>query len=130
MDIHQLMENVAVLEKGKYHREGDISILEEPLPENRWQVVYGNVRKINQIEVGFIFSKIGTYLSKVEPVELLKLNYYLQHSKIAISMDNTLCIIAFFDLNKTSAQQAIEIIREVATIGDRLEGKIFHIDNN
>jgi hypothetical protein len=130
MDIHQLMENVAELEKGKYHREGDVSILEEPLPEERWQVVYGNVRRIERTEVGFIFSKIGHYLSKADPVDLLKINYYLQHSKIAIAKDNTLCIIAFFDLNKTSAQHAIEIIREVARVGDRLERKIYHVDKH
>jgi len=130
MDIHQIMENVADLEQGKYHRNGEISILEEPLPGNRWEIVYGQVRRIEQDEVGFLITKVGQYLSKADPIDLLRINYYLRFSKIAITNDNVLCVIAFFDLQRTSAQQAIEIIREVARIGDNIEKNIYHVDNH
>jgi hypothetical protein len=130
MDIHQIMESVAELEGGKYHREGDISVLQEPIQGNRWQVVYGKVRQVGGVEVGFLFTKIGPNISKADPVDLLKLNYYLQYSKIAITKDNIICIIAFFDMEKTSSQFAIEIIREVALMGDRLEKEIFAHDKS
>jgi hypothetical protein len=129
MDIHQIMESVAELEGGKYQRDRDISILEEPIQGNRWQVVYGKVREVGGVEVGFLFTMVGPNISKADPVNLLKLNYFLQYSKVAITKDNSICIIAFFDLQKTSAQAAIEIIREVAIMGDRLEKEIFAVDN-
>jgi hypothetical protein len=129
MDIHQIMESVAELEGGKYQREGEISILHEPIQGGRQQVVYGKVRQVGGIDLGFLFTKVGPNMSKVDPIELLKLNYYLQYSKLAITKDNIVCIIAFFDTQKTSAQMATEIIREVAQIGDRLEKNIFSHDN-
>jgi hypothetical protein len=129
MDIHQIMESIAELEHGKYLREGDISILQEPIQGKRWQVVYAKVREVKGLEVGFLFTLVGPSISKADPVSLLKLNYYLRYSKVAITKDNNICILAFFDLQKTSAQSAIEIIREVAQMGDRLEKDIFSVDN-
>jgi hypothetical protein len=123
------MESVAELEQGKYERKGDVSILTEPISGGRTQVVYGKVRKVDQEDVGYIFTIVGPWSTRIEPENLLKLNYHFKNARIALAPDNNIVIIAFFDLQKTSAQQAIEIIKEVANMGDGLEKRIFTVDS-
>jgi hypothetical protein len=130
MDIHQIMESIAKVEDGKYKRDGDTSVLHEPIHGGRWQIVYGKMREIDGVSVGFLFTNVGPNVAKADHEDLLRLNYYLQYSRVAINKENNLCLIAFVDVQKSSFQTTVDIVRELAQRGDGLEKEIFMHDHS
>lgn len=128
MDLHELIWKSSEILISKYSKNGDISVVEVPIKENRKQIVYTKLQIIDSEKYGLVFSKIGRAADHVDLMKLLKINYFLNYSKIAITPDNLLCTIASFPVEKSSPFEVSTIIKEVAKIADDIEEDIIKLD--
>ena len=127
-DLHELIWKSAELLYSKYSKNGDISVVEIPIKENRKQIVYTKLKIIDGEKYALVFSKIGRTPENVDIVKLLKINYFLNYSKIAITPDNLLCVLATFPVETATPFETSKIIKEVAKIADDVEEDILKLD--
>lgn len=128
MTIHEMMHQVALLARGNYRKNGDESVIEIPLPDQRKQVIYGKITDMQGDKVGLFYTLIGPMNEKINLLKLLQLNSLLRYSRISILHEVEIALLATFDLQRTSVKECAPIIQEVATLADELEKILYGID--
>jgi hypothetical protein len=128
MDVHELVWKAAEIIKSKYYKNGDISIVDVPVKEDRKQVVYTKLKIIDGEKYGLVFSKIGKAPDNTDVMQLLKINYFLNYSRISMTPDGLLCVLSSFTEDKSGPFDVSKIIKEVAQIADDIEKDILKLD--
>ncbi|MDX9759075.1 MAG: hypothetical protein RBU27_07940 [Bacteroidota bacterium] len=128
MTIHEMMQQVALLSTGEYSRGGAVSGITIPTPGKRSQMIYGKVDRIGEEEMGILYTSVGTMNEQVDPMYLLRINAHLRHSRAALLDDETIVLIATFDLLNTSIKECARIMQELAAVADDLELRWFSTD--
>ena len=128
MDVHELVWKAAEIIKSKYSKNGEISIIEVQVTDDRKQVVYTKLKIIDGEKFGLLFSKIGKPPENKEMLQLLKINYFLNYSKISMTPDGLLCVLSVFSVDNSNPFDVSKIIKEVAKIADDIEKDILKLD--
>jgi hypothetical protein len=128
MTIHDMMQQVALLSSGVYHRDKSVSRIEIRTPGNRMQVLYGHVQRIGGENVGVLYTKVGTLADDIDPVDLLSMNVSLRHTRVAVLERHDIILIAMFDLVRTSINECAPMLQELAAVADNLEQQWFKLD--
>jgi hypothetical protein len=130
MTVHSMLQQVGLFSSGKYRREGDLSILEIPLPGGRKQSIYGKVDIVRGERVGLLYTNIGALTKSVDLVRLLEINAGLRYSRIAVLHATDIVLIGTFELDETSIRECAPILQEMAAIADELERLYFETDES
>jgi hypothetical protein len=75
-----------------------------------------------------IFSKIGKAPDHTNMIQLLKINYFLNYSKISMTPDGLLCVLSLVSVENSNPFDISKIIKEVAKIADDVEKDILKMD--
>jgi hypothetical protein len=129
MTIHEMMQQVALLTSGNYTREGAVSLIDIPTIENRGQVIYGKLLDQEAGDTGLLYTAVGPLAEGIDPLYLLRINASLQWARTALLDDDTIILIATFDLPTTSIKECARIMQEVAAVADDLEFRFFSVDH-
>lgn len=128
MTIHEMMQQVALLSTGEYYRGGSISAITIPTPGRRSQLIYGKVDRHGDEDMGVLYTSVGKLNDQVDREHLLRLNAALHHTRTALLDDDTIVLIATFDLHNTSIKECARIMQELAAVADDLELRWFDAD--
>ncbi|MBR9979138.1 MAG: hypothetical protein KFH87_13725 [Bacteroidetes bacterium] len=128
MTIHEMMQQVALLTSGKYSREDNVSLIDIPTVGNRGQVIYGKLFDQDEGDTGLLYTPVGPLIETIDPIYLLRINASLQWARTALLSDDTIILIATFDLPTTSIKECARIMQEVAAVADDLEFRFFSVD--
>lgn len=128
MTIHEMMQQVALLSTGEYSRGGAVSAITIPTPDKRTQMIYGKVDRIGDEEMGILYTSVGSMNEQVDRSYLLRINAHLRHSRAALLDDDTIVLIATFDLLNTSIKECARIMQELAAVADDLEQRWYNTD--
>ncbi|MBR9975607.1 MAG: type III secretion system chaperone [Bacteroidetes bacterium] len=128
MTIHEMMQQVALLSTGEYSRGGDISAISIPTPGQRNQLVYGKVEHHSDGDTGVLYTSVGTLNDQVDREHLLRINASLHYTRTALLEDNTIVLIATFEVHNTSIMECARIMQELAAVADDLELRWFNTD--
>jgi len=128
MDVHELVWKAAEIIESKYYKNGEISIVDLTVRGDRKQMVYTKLKIIDGEKYGLVFSKIGRAPSNTDTLQLLKINYFLNYSKISMTPDGMLCTLASFPVETSNPFDVSKILKEVAKIADDIEKDILKLD--
>ncbi len=128
MDVHELVWKAAEIISSKYYKNGEISIVDIPVGGDRKQVVYAKLKIIDGEKYGLVFSKIGKASENTNTMQLLKINYFLNYSKISVTPDGMLCTLAAFPSETSNPFEVSKILKEVGKIADDIEKDILKLD--
>ena len=128
MTIHEMMQQVALLSTGEYSRKGPISAIPIPTPGRRSQLIYGKVDRLGDDDMGVLYTAVGALNEQVDREHLLRLNASLHYTRTALLDDDTIVLIATFDLHNTSIKECARIMQELAAVADDLELRWFDAD--
>ncbi len=128
MDVHELVWKAAEILDSKYYKTGEISVVEVPVRFGRKQVVYTKLKIIEGEKFGLVFSKIGTPPDHFDSIHLLKINYFLNYSKISLTPDGLLCTLSLFSIDTSNPFDVSKIIKEVSKIADDIEKDMLKLD--
>jgi hypothetical protein len=123
-----MLQQVALFSSGRYSRKGTISALRIPLPDGRSQTIYGRNERRGRDQIGVLYTKVGMQTDGFDPWELLALNAGLRHCKVAVSRDNSVLLLALFDMERTSIKECAPMLQEMAAVADDLERRVLKID--
>jgi hypothetical protein len=130
MDTHELVWKAAEIINSKYYKNGEISIVDVTVKEDRKQVVYSKLSIVDGEKFILIFSKIGKAPDHTNMLQLLKINYFLNYSKIAMTPDGLLCVLSLASIENSNPFDISKRIKEVAQIADDIEKDILKLDVN
>ena len=130
MTIHDMLKQVGLFSSGTYRREGQLSVLEIPLPGGRKQAIFGKVDTVRGERVGLLYTAIGPLTSGVDPIRLLEINAGLRYSRISILRGRDIVLIGTFELDETSIRECAPMLQEMAAIADELERLYFETDES
>jgi len=128
MDVHELAWKAAEILNSKYYKNGEISVIDVPIKEDRKQVVYTKLKIVDGEKYGLVFSKIGKAPDHANSIQLLKINYFLNYSKVAMTSDGMLCTLSHFSIDNSNPFEVSKVIKEVAKIADDIEADILKLD--
>lgn len=129
MTIHEMMQQVALLTSGKYTRQDTLSLIDIPTIGDRAQVIYGKLLDRDDGDTGLLYTSVGALIETIDPLYLLRMNASLRWARTALLGDDTIILIATFDLATTSIKECARIIQEVAAVADDLEFRYFSVDD-
>jgi hypothetical protein len=128
MTIHEMMQQVALLSTGEYSRGGGVSAITIPTPDKRSQMIYGKVENLGDEDMGLLYTSVGKMNEQVDIPYLLRINATLRYARAALLPDDTIVLIATFDLANTAIKECARIMQELAAVADDLELRWFATD--
>lgn len=130
MNLNSFMETYAREIDGQYSEYNDnINIIIVPLLDERFQTVFGEVKKYNRYNKDVIAfsSKVCEFEDKIDLKALLSENAHFCHSKFSI-VDEYVQVEATFFTDNISEETLKEAIQEVANLADEYEFKLTGAD--
>jgi hypothetical protein len=130
MDLNNFMENYAREIGGQYSEYNNtVSIVIFPLPDARFQTVYGEKKHLSKYgrELIEFSSKVCEYNSQVDLKLLLSENTNFCHAKFSIVNDFVQVEASLF-IESATENTVKEAISEVANLADEYEFKLTGAD--
>ena len=130
MNLNNFMENYSHEIGGQYSEYSNtISIVIFPLPDDRFQTVYGEKKYMNKYgrELIEFRSKVCELNSELDLKQLLSENTNFCHAKFSI-VNNMIQVEASLFIDSATEETVKEAMSEVANLADEYEHKLTGVD--